>query len=453
MGLTSVGIGSGIDINGIVSALTQAESAPKVAKFDADEGRLNTQISAMGSLKSALKDFQDSFDKLSNPDTFVARKATLSNSDFLTAEASQEAVPGSYKIEVEQLAQSQKLGSAVVTDVDAPIGEGQLTFTVEGEEFSIDVSADDSLESIMQKINDSDDELGVTATIINGEAGPQLVMSSDKTGVDQQIMITATDTDGGTGLADTFSMTELSAAKDAILYVDGLKVTSGTNEIENVITGVDITLTDADVDKNTKLTIATDTGSVEKNIESFVDAYNKLAETMSGFSGYDAETQRAGVLQGDSMIRSIQSQMRGVLSSGYETSDGLSMLANMGIKTTQEGTLEIDEDQLETAIRNDLPKIKEMFSAEDTGLASRMDGLIDVYVKTGGTIDSRDTSLDSQIERITQSREQLTTKMVSYEARLLKQYNAMDLIVANLNSQSSSLASRLDSLPGVVRNN
>ncbi|MCL1050708.1 flagellar filament capping protein FliD [Shewanella abyssi] len=450
MGLTSVGIGSGMDINGIVSALVQAESAPKVAKFDADEGKLSTEISAMGTLKSALTAFQDSLEKLTDPDTFIARKVKLSNNDFISATADANAVAGSYKVEVEQLAESQKLGSAPVADATAALGEGSLTFGVDGADFSIDVVAGDSLETVMQKINDAEDNVGVTATIINGDNGPQLVMTSDKTGTDKLITVTAADTDGGTGLVDTFTMTELSAAKDAVLYVDGLKVTSSSNTVEDVITGVSITISDADLSKSTQLTVSADTASVEKSVEAFVESYNALMETVSNLSGYDADTKKAGVLQGDSMIRSIQSQLRGVLSSSFDSEDGATMLANIGVKTTQQGTLEIDDEILKTALENDMTQIKDMFSAEDTGLAARLDGLVETYVQTGGTIDSRDETLDNQILRITESREQLARKMGSYEARLLKQFNAMDLIVANLSAQSADLATRLASLPGVV---
>ncbi|MGS0673887.1 flagellar filament capping protein FliD [Shewanella sp. 125m-1] len=450
MGLTSVGIGSGMDINGIVSALVGVENDPKVAKFDANEGKLNAQISGMGSLKSALTEFQDSLEKLTDPDTFIARKVKLSNSDFISATADETAVSGSYKIEVEQLAESQKIGSAAVADATAALGEGSLTFGVDGKDFIVAVEAGDSLETVMQKINDAEDNVGVTATIINGDNGPQLVMTSDETGTANNITVTATDTDGGTGLADTFTMTELSAAKDAVLYVDGLKVTSGSNDVENVITGVSLTLKADDVAKSTTLTISPDTDSVKKSVEGFVESYNALMGTVSELSGYDPETETAGILQGDAMVRSIQSQLRGVLSSSFDTAEGATMLANIGVKTTQQGTLEIDEKILDNALDNDMPQIREMFSAEDTGLAARLDGLVETYVQSGGTIDSRDETLDNQISRITDSREQLAMKMAAYEKRLFAQFNAMDLVVASLNQQSNDLFSRLDSLPGMV---
>jgi flagellar hook-associated protein 2 len=170
---------------------------------------------------------------------------------------------------------------------------------------------------------------------------------------------------------------------------------------------------------------------------------------MSGMSGYDPKTKKAGILQGDSVIRGVQNQMRGVLSSTSGDS-GSMMLANMGIKTTQTGSLEIDDKKLDEVLSKDINAVSDFFSAEKTGFGTRMKDVTDSYVKTGGILDSRDESLDTQLSRITDSRESLALKMKAYEARLLKQYNAMDLIVGQMNAQGSMLTQRLDSLPGLV---
>jgi flagellar hook-associated protein 2 len=454
MGLTSVGIGSGLDIGGIVTALVNAESAGKIAKFDANEGTITAQISGIGSLKSAMSEFKTKLTTLTESTTFGNQKVATSTKDYLSATVDKTAVSGSYQVKVEQLAQSQKVGSAVVTDNATAIGTGSLSIAVgTGDSFSVDVEATDTLTEIMNKINDSDDNSDVTATIINGELGPQLVLSAKNTGLDNTISVTATDTDGNTGLADTFSMTEVTPAKNAIAYIDGVKVVSQKNSISEAITGVSLTLTAADVDKTTTLTVSKDTAKMKTAIEGFVTAYNSVMTTIQGLTSYDADSGSAGILQGDSLPRSIQSQMRNMLSSQYSTSDGDKMLANLGITTTREGLLEVDSTKLTEAIASDKGAIAEMFSTEDTGLASKMSSLMDGYVKSGGIMDGRDTSLDDQLSRITDSREALSTRMAAYSARLYTQFNAMDLVVANLNSTSSDLQSRLDSLPGVVRNN
>ncbi|PKH33203.1 flagellar filament capping protein FliD [Shewanella sp. ALD9] len=454
MGLTSVGIGSGLDIGGIVTALVNAESAGKIAKFDVNEGKINAQISGIGSLKSAMSEFNDKLTTLTESATFGSQKVALSSKSYLSASVDATAVTGSYQVKVEQLAQSQKVASAVVADKASTLGEGSLTIAVGGNDsFNIDVVATDTLTEIMNKINSSDDNSDVTATIINGELGPQLVLGSKNTGLDNIISVTATDTDGNTGLVDTFSMTEVTPAKNAIAYIDGVKVVSKKNTIEEAITGVSLTLTAADIDQTTTLTISKDTAKTKTAIEGFVEAYNSVMTTINSLTSYNAETEQAGILQGDALPRSIQSQMRNMLSSQYSTSDGNKMLANLGVTTTREGLLEVDSTKLTEAIAADKGAIAEMFSSEDTGLASKMSSLLDGYVQTGGIMDSRDTTLDEQLSRLTDSREQLNTRMAAFSARLYKQFNAMDLVVSSLNTQASDLQSRLDSLPGVVRNN
>ena len=155
MGLTSLGVGTGMDIGGIVTALVNAEKAPKEAKFNAQEGKINTQISALGALKSAMSDFLEKIKPLSDAKTFTGFKSALSNKDFMTATVDPTAVAGNYKVIVEQLAESHKLGSTAVTDVTAPIGSGSLSLTVGSESFNVAVGADDSLQDIMKNINAS----------------------------------------------------------------------------------------------------------------------------------------------------------------------------------------------------------------------------------------------------------------------------------------------------------
>jgi flagellar hook-associated protein 2 len=452
MGLTSVGIGSGMDIGGIVTALVNAESAGKRAKFDVNEGKINAQISGIGTLKSAMSEFKDKLATLGKAETFGSQKVSTSTKDFLSATVDKTAVSGSYQVKVEQLAQSQKVGTAVVADATSAIGEGTLTIGVgAGTAFDISVSDTDSLTSIMDKINSSTANTDVTATIISGELGPQLVLGSKKTGEDNLISVTAVNTGAGTGLSDTFTMTELAPAKNAIAHIDGVKVVSQTNEMKTAITGVSLTLSAADLTKTTTVTVSKDTGKTKSAIDSFVKSYNDMMKTIKDLTGYNAETKEAGIMQGDALPRSIQSQVRGMLSDSFSTGAGTSSLASFGIKTTRDGLLEVDSKLLTASIDNNSEGITSLFTTADTGLSAKMSDLLNSYVKSGGVMDSRDSTLDEQLSRINDSRTQLNARMTAYSDRLYKQFNAMDSVVANLNAQSSNLQSRLDSLPGLVR--
>ncbi|WP_028110194.1 flagellar filament capping protein FliD [Ferrimonas futtsuensis] len=449
MGLTAVGLGSGLDINGIVSALVNAERAPKEASLNLKEANVQSEISAIGSIKSAMSSFQDSLEKLASADEFDKRKVSLSQADFLTATADKDAVTGSYNVQVEQLAESQKVGTGSVADVTAALGAGSLTLDVGGESFVVAVEATDSMQDIMKKINDADDNTGITATIVTDDTGSRLVMTSDETGTANNISVTSS---GDAGLTAVFDATsQIQAAKDSIVYIDGLKVTSSSNTVDKAIQGVSLDLKKAEVGETTKVTISNDTGAVKKNIEAFVEAYNEMMTTVSDLSGYNADTKQAGALQGDALPRSIQSQMRGLLGSTYDTSDGAKSLSMFGVSTDRYGKLEIDEDKLDAALKNDATAVMELFTTEDTGLAAKLDTTLEAYVQSGGIIEGRDTSLKSQLDRITDERTNLATRMKSYENRLYKQFNAMDAAVASLNAQSADLASRFEALPGFTR--
>ncbi|MGS0726103.1 flagellar filament capping protein FliD, partial [Shewanella sp. 0m-11] len=316
MALTATGIGSGLDINTIVGVLVDAEKVPKEAIFDKTEKTIEAKVSAIGTLKSQLSTFQDALEKLSDPASLNIRKVSTGDSSYFSAVADKNAQSGSYQIQVEQLATFHKVAGTNVADASAALGQGKLDLSVNGKAFSIEVEAGDSLEAIAKKVNDSADNSGVTATIIKSDGGSRLVFSSDESGTDNQVTVSATDT-VGTGLNDMFgagNLTELQAAQNAIVHIDGQKVTSQSNDVENAIAGVTLSLTDADVAKTSTLKIEQDNEAVKDNVKGFVDAYNTLIDSINKLSSYDVEKEEAAALQGDSMIRSIESQLRNMIS-------------------------------------------------------------------------------------------------------------------------------------------
>ncbi|MGI2259496.1 flagellar filament capping protein FliD [Shewanella sp. GXUN23E] len=454
MALTATGIGSGLDISGIVKVLVDAEKVPKEALFDRTEQIIDSKVSAIGTLKSKLSTFQDALAKLSNGDNLNQRKVSTSDSAFFTAEASKSAQAGIYSIKVEQLAQAHKVGGSHVTDASAPVGEGSLAFTVNGKSFSVPVGSTDDLSTIAANINNASDNVGVTATVIRSDAGNQLVFSSHSSGTANQINITPTD-NTGTGLTDMFggaNLQTLQNAQDSIIYIDNQKLTSSGNTVDGAIAGVTLKLTDADINKTHTLTIEQDNDAVKENVNAFVKAYNDLIGSIDKLSSYDAEKKEAAALQGDSMIRSLESQLRNIVSERVDDGTGGSLaLYDIGISIDRYGKMSVDDNKLTEAITNDMGKLESLFATENSGIANRLDGMVEGYVKAGGVIDSRNNSYTSEQQRLDDQRAAFTRKMGQLEARLLKQFNAMDLVVAQLNQQSQGLADRLNSLPGVIK--
>lgn len=453
MALTATGIGSNLPINDMVSAIVNAEKTPKEALFNRTEDTINAKVSAIGTLKSELAKFQDALKKLQKGSELSIRKVTTGDSLYFKATADKFAQSGTYSIKVEQLAFSHKVAGTNTAAATDTVGEGRLDFTVNGESFGVDVDAADDLNAIAKKINDASDNKGVIATVITSDAGSRLVFSSEETGTANQVSVTATDT-SGTGLNDMFNganLSELQAAQDAILYVDNQKITSSSNEVKGAITGVTLELTKADIGEVGTLTISQDDEAVKANVTGFVDAYNALLDSINKLSSYDADKKKAAALQGDSMIRSLESQLRKMISERVDVNGETVALYDMGIKTDRYGKLEIDSAKLDKAIAEDMSSLEGLFSTTDTGLANRLSDLASTYTKAGGVISTRNDTYNSEKQRLDDQREAFTRKMDALEARLFKQFNAMDLVVASLNQQTTGLIDRLNSLPGVIK--
>lgn len=452
MAITSTGIGSGLNITNIVDTLVSAERTPKKALLDDRENTLDSKVSAIGSLKSALSSFQDALSKLNSGDALNLRKVTQSKDNYFTATADKNAASGSYNIVVDSLAKSQKLAGLATSDASAAIGSGSLKFAISGSEFTVDVAGTDTLANIADKINSASDNVGVTATVISTDAGSRLVFTSDNTGTDNQMTVTPS----GAELSTMFgsgNLETLQSAANSVIHIDGQTLTSQSNKIENAISGVTLDLSDADPSQTVKVTVAQDNDGVKSNIQGFVDAYNSLMSKISALSSYDADTKAAGALQGDSLVRSLESQIRSKLSNRVNTDSGSIALYDIGITTDRYGKLSVDSTKLDDAVANKMGDIASLFAADasDGGIATSLDEIVKGYVKSGGLIDSRNDSYTNEQKRIDDQRESLDIKMNLLQARLTKQFNAMDLVVGNLNSQGSSVVSALSSLPGVVK--
>ncbi len=344
--ISSLGIGSGLDLNGLLDQLQDAERG----KLEPIERQLETQqtkISAYGQLQSALSAFQDSADAL-NDSALYESLSTNVGGDAITATADAEAQPGNYNVKVETLATRGTLASTGVGAADTPIidadADQTLTLTfADNTTKEITLAAGSTLEEIRDTINASGDS-GVNATIVNdGSDGAnfRLALSSSETGADASISNFSfsgtapfdADREVGDGTGTHQSGT------DAVLNVNGIEITSPTNQVEGAIQGVTLNLQE---EGEGTVKVEQDTLAVREAVTSFVDAYNDLKGTIGELTSFNAESGEAGELLGDSAVRTVESRMRSVLSGGVEGE--FSMLSDIGISLQRDGTLEIDSD-------------------------------------------------------------------------------------------------------------
>lgn len=443
-GIQLPGVGSGFPVQQFVDVTVQAERAPKENTFNRKQKSLDVQISSYGSVKKELDGFKKSLKDLTAKDAFQKRSVKLSNEGFLSAKADKNAVAGSYDIVVKQLAKAHKLGTAHVSgDGKENLGGGQISLAVGDKSFSVNIDAEkSSLHDIAQAINRSDDNEGVKATVVKDDLGTRLVLFSEKTGLENSISVSAT----GSGLSSFFTGSQtIQEAQDAQITIDGATVTRSSNEIKDAIAGVtfNIDKVSNEDEPSTKLTIGFDKESVTKNLKSFVDSYNKIIETTKKLTKYDAEKNVAGPLNGDSLTRSITTQLRDIMGEQVEgAGSGLQSLADLGITTKQDGTLEIDNKVLDAHIADNFDKIGRLFDG-DSGLVSKLDTLIDEVAGRSGLLTTKNESLTEQQSKLDKQKIDFEERMGRFEQRVMKQFNAMDAMIAKMNDQLGTMMSML----------
>lgn len=446
-GLQLPGVGSGFPVQQFVDATVQSERAPKENAIERKQSKIDVQISSYASLTKELDAFQKSLKGLTDKDAFQQRSVKLSNEGFLTSKANKNAVAGSYELKVEALAKADKVGSDYLANgvgINDNLGAGSLNLSLGAESFSVNIDAENSsLADIAKAINQSDDNTGVSATVVTDDNGSRLVLFGDKTGSENKVEVnTAAGSFGGVfdGTLDT-----IQAASDAVIKVDGATVTRSSNEITDAIAGVTLNLEKINTtdDPTTTLKVGYDKEAVTENLKEFVDAYNKVVETSKKLSSYDSENDKAGPLNGDSLLRGISSKLRDAMGEQVTgASSALQSLSDLGITTTRDGTLEIDNDILDDNIANNFDGIGRLFDG-DSGLANKLDSLLDDFVGRDGILTNKKESLDLQSGKYDQQRLDLDVRMEKFELRVAKQFNAMDAMVAEMNNQMSTMMSML----------
>lgn len=455
------GIGSGMNIDQMVGALVAAEKAPKEAQLTRLSTATETKISALGTLRMALSSFQTALKDLNDIKLFENRSAKSSNTDLLTATASKTAQSGTYSVKIEQLATGSKTATKALESGFTTGAAGTLTVKVgDGEGIDVAIGADASLEQVRDALNTALKDSGVSANLLTDPSTgkTRLVMSSTNTGAGKDVSITASAeledlaiSTAGEANADAGGVLE--RAQNAKFSIDGLKLESATNKVENAIPDVTLNLVAADDKKAIKVTVAQDQDGVTANIKKFVDAYNNLIETTNSLTRVtkvgESDIPSTGGLVGDSSVRSILSGIQNELIS-VGGGDGIRVLSDLGITTQKDGKLAIDDKKLKTALENNFDAVGKFFTG-DTGLMKRLDSRVDGFNQTGGILAQRVTGLEATRDDIKVQREKLTLRIESMTARLYSQFNAMDSMVAQLSNTSSWLESTLSSLPGVVK--
>ena len=444
--LSSPGIGSGLDVNGLV---TQLVAAAKTAPQNAIDKRRDTngaELSAIGSLKSALSAFQDSLSSLADGSAFTQFLATASSTDHFSAIADATAAAGTYSVDVQQLATAEKASSGAFA-ANTALSTGQLTITVGTQSMTVAVgSGTSSLAQLAGAINRNANNPGVTAAVVHAADGDHIVLTSTRTGAANAFSVTGTGDVAGLSYdpaTGTGGLTSVTHAQDAKLSIDGFDVTSASNAVQGAIQGVTLNLTTVSGTTPDTLTVTADNDSIRSAIQSFVDNYNKLVGTTKTLTSYDSGSGQAGALLGDSTLLGITSRLSRSLGTQFGSSgDAVRSLADIGIKFEVDGSLSLDDDKLSAALAGSPEQVRTLFG-NAAGLGKSLTPMLEGYLQTGGILDGRTDSLNQSNKSLDDQQSQLDARMDALTQMYTAQFTKLDQLLTSLNSTSSFLTQQL----------
>jgi len=493
MAISSVGIGSGLDVERIITETVALEKEP-IKTLEVKAETINSKISTYGQIKSSVDTLNSAARDLTLDSGFDAVKINSSNSSAVNATMTGLAAQGSYNVTVDKLAQSQTSASIKLGAKDTMGAAGTMRFVIgnpgkagaELKTVNLDIASSDTLEGIVAKINGNPDlSKSVVASVITDSTGQQqLMVRSRETGLDNQFsmsmgtLVTQADVDAWNALSDTDKkatpfpvigsfkpvdvedgsnlsklavvggITVKQAAQNAEIKLNGVEMESNTNTFKDIIPGLSISVS---AKGESLLSITQDKDATQEKIQKFVDAYNAVNELLAASTKYDQGSKTAGVLQGDSSTVSLQNSLR-MLTQGIagNATGKFNRLSDIGIQMQQGGALTLDAAKLQEAL-GDMDSVKSMFAAKPDalgnggGIAVNFKTLTDELLAYEGTLNNKTDSLEKQLELNKAEVEKVEKRAETVEERMRKQYTALDVKMASLSSLDSYISQMVTS--------
>lgn len=373
--LSSLGIGN-FNVKTIAETLATADVAGQRAAFEEKQAKLQTRLNGLNTLQQAFLGLQIGLKELAKASTYNQISVSSSDESALNAVKTGSPLTGVYDVEVLARAQAHSLASPATPSQYSSLGTGTFNITVGGVSKAITIdSNNNNLLGLKSAISSSG--LPVNASIVNDGTGYRLMLASQQTGIGNAISISVVDDDGNNtdtlGLSQfafgsgTNNMTQTIAAQDASFRVNGLAMTASTNQVNNVIEGVRLSLNRAEVGAVKTISIGIDNSSLSEKIQSFVDDYNAMDNILDNLGSYtkNAEDPTQGSLAGDSALRGARAELRKLLD--FRLSGGsVQSLTDVGIRTNRDGSITLDATRLNEAIAADSQAVGRLFAAVGT---------------------------------------------------------------------------------------
>ncbi|WET09140.1 flagellar filament capping protein FliD [Pseudomonas sp. D3] len=456
--ITVSGPVTGINTESIVTALVNAEQAPKQSQINKQSQTSTAQLSSIGKIQAALDAFRGAMDNMTKDASIGGMTATASDASISTVTLGAGASTGTYSLIVSQLATASKVASQTYaggasTVINSTASATSLTLSQSGKNYSVNVPAGATLQQVRDSINSQYTSAGLSANILTDSTGSRLVMTSTNTGAGTDITI-----GGDSGLQVGTSVLG-GAPQNAKYTIDGTAQESQSNNLTDAISGVSIKLTgvsampasgktDADRVAST-ISVTRSTDTLKSSVKGFVDTYNALVTAMNTETAVTTNangTTTGSALTGDATMRNLQSALRSQLNA-LSGSGTLKSLAQFGVNTDQaSGKLSIDDKMFSAAVLANPTDIGGIFNG-DNGLLARMKSATDSYALSNtGILATRSTTLSSNLKDLQTQQDTLTARMAALKTSLTAKYTTMNNLVAQLTSQRTSVMTTLDSL-------
>ncbi|MDP3254088.1 MAG: flagellar filament capping protein FliD [Hydrogenophaga sp.] len=458
--ISSPGIGSGLDVQSIVSQLVAIEKAP-LKQLETQATSFKTRLSVYGTIKSQVSALGDAAAKLSTSAGWNAVTSTSSNPSAVSVTAAAGAAATGLTLEVQQLARAQSTASTAVA-TDSAMGAGTMTISLgtwsggaftagTGTPVNITINpGQDTLTAIAARINEAG--AGVSATVLRDASGERLLMRSSTTGEANGFRIEVAESGGAglsrlaydPGVATGMGLTQ--TAQNALATINGVAVVSATNRMTDTLPGLTVQLSQVTT-APVEIDVSIDPEGARKNIQAFVDAYNTLTKTLADATKFDPTSKAAGALQGDSTAVGLQNALRSMMRS-VSASSPFSRLADVGIEAKSGGELSINATRFDAALTTNYEGLRQLFTVANTnptaqgfGLKIRTfaQGLID----SDGVVSARSEALQNALTRNGKEQDKVNDRAARAEVRLLAQYNAMDANVGRLSGLNAFVTQQI----------
>ena len=444
--ITAPGIGSGLDVQSIVTQLMDIERQP-LKRLEFKQSQFEAQISAYGQLSSSFATFQSAMEKLDSLSDLKVFQTSSSNADVIGATASSNADIGNFGVEVIRLAENHKLSSIEILDTDTFGGTAGDSLSIQvgadaASTITVDLTTAQTLEEVRDAINNDLANPGVSATIINGVNGNQkLIFTAKESGSANALTISTagTVTPANFGFQTVNDIAGDTSLLDAEIVVDGYNVTRSSNNISDVISGVTLNLVSANPGTTNTITIGHDNEAVTEAVQSFADAFNDLRS--------DIKSLRSGQLEADGLLLSMERRIFNVLNTSA-TGGVYSNLSEIGLRMQKDGTMTLNSNDLNTALQTNFDGVAQLFAADGQGFANRMASRVDTFLGVGGLIETRTDGLDSRVDDIEDRKSSFERSLQLTEARFRAQFSALDALVSRLQGTGNFLTAQLAQLPG-----